>query len=105
MARKDEMEIALGVMRVAAAQPTGLATFKRCRAELPNILSLNAADNALSGTRPGETMWHQQVRNIRSHHAADGNAIDRGWLEHVPKTGYRITEAGRKHLIERNLHP
>ncbi len=105
MARKDESEIALGVMRVAAAQKSGVATFKRCRAELPNILNLSAEDNALSGTRPGETMWHQQVRNIRSHYGAEGNAIANGHLEHVSRTGYRITEAGRKHLKKRGLHP
>lgn len=105
MARKDEMEIALGVMQVAAGQANGLATFKRCRAELPSILNLDAADTAFSGTRPGERMWHQQVRNIRSHYSADGNAIERGWLEHVPRTGYRITETGRTHLKKKNLHP
>ena len=105
MARMDESEISRGVMQVAADQKNGMATFKRCRSELPGLLNFSAADTALSGTRPGETMWHQQVRNIRSHHEAGGNAIDRGWLEHIPRTGYRITDAGRNHLKKRNLHP
>lgn len=105
MARKDETEIALGVMRVAAGQKSGLATFGRSRAEMPSFMNFSAEDNALSGTRSGETMWHQQVRNIRSHHGADGNAIDRGHLEHVPRIGYRITDAGRKHLQKKGLHP
>lgn len=103
MARKDESEIALGVMRIAAAQKSGVATFRRCRAELPGILNFGSADNAPSGTRNGETMWHQQVRNIRSHHSADGNFINEGLLEHVPRTGYRITDAGRAYLKKKGF--
>lgn len=105
MARKDETEIAIGVMRIAANQPSDLATFKRCRADMPGFMNFSAEDNALSGTRPGETMWHQQVRNIRSHHAAGGNAIDRGWLVHIPRIGYRITSAGKAQLASLGLHP
>ena len=105
MPRKDETEIALAVMRVAAGQSSDLATFTRCRRELPAILNFSVEDNALSGTRPGETMWHQQVRNIRSHHGVDGNFLQRGLLEHVSRIGYRITEQGRKHLVKLGLHP
>lgn len=101
----NEQDIALGVMQVAASRSDGVATFKRCRAKLPDILPFSQDDNALSGTRPGETMWHQQVRNIRSHHDADGNAVEKGYLEHLPKRCYRITDAGRTHLKARKLHP
>jgi hypothetical protein len=52
----------------------------------------------MSGTRPGEPMWHQIVRNIKSHDAANGNFIERGLLEHIPRVGYRITTAGRARL-------
>ena len=43
-------------------------------------------------------MWHQLIRNIRSHHDVDGNFIERGLLEHVSRRGYRATELGRKLL-------
>ncbi len=43
-------------------------------------------------------MWHQIVRNIRSHHEAEGNAIAEGWLTHVPRGGYKITDAGRRYI-------
>lgn len=98
MPRKTEMEMALGVMQIAAARPDHLATFRRCRAEMPGFMNFSQADNALSGTRPGETMWHQQVRNIKSHDGTGSNAIGAGWLQHVPRTGYRITAGGLAHL-------
>jgi hypothetical protein len=96
-----ENAIAVAVMQIAANQASGLATFKRCYAEVPNYIVLNAVEKALSVTRPGEPMWHQLVRNIRSHHDADGNFIERGLLNHVHRTGYRITDAGRKWLAAR----
>ena len=98
MPRKTETEIALGVMRIAAGRKDGLATFRRCRTELPTFMNFSAEDNALSGTRNGETMWHQQVRNIKSHDGTGSNAIGNGWLIHVPQTGYRITDVGRRRL-------
>jgi hypothetical protein len=98
MPRKTETEMALGVMRIANGRSDGLATFRRCRAEMPGFMNFTAEDNALSGTRPGETMWHQQVRNIKSHDGSGSNAIGNGWLQHVPKTGYKITKAGRAYL-------
>jgi len=93
-----ENDVAKAVMNIAANQPNGLATFRRCYAEVPNYLALNAAERALSLTRPGEPMWHQLVRNIQSHHDADGNFIERGLLNHVHRTGYQITAAGRRWL-------
>ena len=43
-------------------------------------------------------MWHQIVRNIKSHDGDDNNYIAMGYLEHIPRTGYRVTAAGRIHL-------
>lgn len=105
MARKTETDIADGVMRVAAQRNDGLASFRRCRQEMPGFMGFSADDNAMSGTRPGETMWHQQVRNIRSHHAVPGSAIHDGLLEHVRRVGYRITQAGRDYLRRKGIHP
>jgi len=70
---------------------------------MPAFMNFADDDNELSGTRPGETLWHQQVRNIKSHH--DNGALQNGYLVHVPRTGYRITERGRQHLRGKNLHP
>lgn len=91
-----EDKIAVGVLKIAAAQANGIATFRRLRKEIPSVVKLNDADLAPSATRPGEPMWHQIVRNIKSHHTDEGNAIAEGWLTHVPRVGYAITPAGRK---------
>lgn len=40
----------------------------------------------------------QIVRNIQSHHEAEGNAIAEGLLKHVPRVGYQVTKAGRAHI-------
>jgi hypothetical protein len=98
MARATENDVALGVLRIAAGRSDGLCTFNRARAELPTLVKFSPADLAQSVTRPGEPMWHQLIRNIRSHHDADGNFIERGLLEHVSKRGYRVTDLGRKYL-------
>lgn len=93
-----ETEIAKAVMKIAASQANGIATFNRCRAEVPTHVRLTSTERTLSSTRRGEPMWHQIVRNIRSHHDADGNFIERGLLRHVPRVGYEITAAGRRWL-------
>ena len=48
-------------------------------------------------------MWHQLIRNIRSHHGVDGNFINGGLLAHVPKRGYEATKAGRAYLKKLGL--
>jgi hypothetical protein len=100
-----EQDIARGVMIIAAGQPNGIASFNRCRREIPGLVRLNAANNAPSPTRPGEPMWHQIVRNIKSHDIAGTNYIAQGLLVHVPRVGYEITYAGRAHLRGLRLHP
>ena len=95
MAKDAEERISKGVLAIAASNPNGLASFRRCRAEIPNHVKLTAADLAPSTTRPGEPMWHQIVRNIKSHNGEDNNYITLGYLEHVKRTGYRITVKGR----------
>lgn len=98
MAVTSEHVIADAVLRVAASEKSGVATFKRLYQEIPSLVALSADDLAGSGTRNGEPMWHQIVRNIKSHDKAEGNAIAEGWLIHVPKVGYQITAAGRRHI-------
>lgn len=98
MPKDAEDRISKGVLKIADANPKGLASFRRCRIEIPNYVALTAGDSAPSTTRPGEPMWHQIVRNIKSHAGEDSNYITLGYLEHVPRTGYRITSAGRAKL-------
>lgn len=95
MSSTPEKEIAIAVMKIAKQKSSGLATFQELYDEIPNRIALTSDDLAPSQTRNGEPMWHQIVRNIQSHHEAEGNAISEGWLEHVPNTGFRITAAGR----------
>ena len=103
MARVTEDDVATCVLQIAAGRPDNLCTFNRARNEIPNLVKLHKDDWAPSTTRPGEPMWHQLIRNIRCHHAVDGNFIDRGLLEHVSRRGYRSTAAGVRFLKKRGL--
>ena len=98
MPRATENDVALAVLRIASAQPNGICTFNRARFEVPNYVNFSPADLRGSATRPGEPMWHQLIRNIKSHHTAEGNYIAEGYLQHVPRRGYQATAAGRAHL-------
>jgi hypothetical protein len=100
----DENDIALGVMEIALTNANRICTFDQARAEIPSYVALSADNLAPSLTRAGEPMWHQLVRNIQSHHESEGNFIADGYLEHVPDTGYRITDAGIAYLKSKGLH-
>jgi len=93
-----ENEIAFGVLQIAATQTTDIASFQKLRKEIPNYVSLTDADWEPSITRNGEPMWHQIVRNVKSHHEEDGNFINSGYLEHIPRVGYKATKLGLKYL-------
>ena len=99
----SEEKIGRAVMKIASQQPNKIATFSRCRAEIPGIVTLTSAERAISGPRAPEPMWHQIVRNIKSHHGVDTNFIDRGLLEHVSRRGYRITAKGETFLAKNGL--
>ncbi len=99
----QERDIAFGVMRIAALQPSGICTFRRAYQDIPNYVKLSAVNLAKSTTRPGEVMWQQIVRNIKSHDKTSGNFIAGGYLVHVPKRGYQITAAGRNYLKNKRL--
>lgn len=96
--RVTESEVGLATLQVAANRPNGVATFHRLRKEIPHYLSLSSADRKQSVTRPNEELWEQQIRNIRCHQTASGNIIHEGYVEHVPRVGYRITKLGRHYL-------
>lgn len=98
MPKDAEERIARGVLKIAAGHPKGIATYNACRANIANHVHLTADDLAPSTTRPGEPMWHQIMRNIKSHDGEDNNYIALGYLEHVPRSGYRITPSGLRHV-------
>lgn len=90
----DERDISIGVMKIAAKQANLICTFRRAYAELDTHVALSADNLASSTKRPGEVMWQQLVRNIKSHDKSDGNFIAEGYLEHVSHVGYKITPKG-----------
>lgn len=98
MARVTESQIALAVLQIASGEPDGIATFDRLREKIPKYLDLSSEDRAPSETREGEELWEQQIRNIKSHYKTEGNILCEGLAAHVPDAGYRITDAGRRHL-------
>jgi hypothetical protein len=100
----QEYDIAVGVMQIAASRPSGICTFRRARHEIPNYVKLSHGNLAPSQTRPGEPMWHQIVRNIKSHDSGSANNfVASGLLKHIPRTGYAITSKGRKFLAANGL--
>ena len=90
-------------MHIASKQPNKIATFNRCRIEIPSIVSLTIAEKAISGPRAPEPMWHQIVRNIKSHHGVETNFIDRGLLKHLSRRGYQVTPKGEAFLKSNGL--
>jgi hypothetical protein len=94
--RVTEAEVAFAIVQIAKTAPNGIVSFARCRREVPNYLTLSADDHAQSPTRPNEEMWEQQIRNIKSHYDQEGNYICEGYLQHVPRVGYQVTDAGRR---------
>jgi len=96
VARITEGEIASIVVEILKGVPGNEATIAELVAEIPHRVALAPEDLAPSGTRPGEAIWEQQVRNITSHKASPGNAIHDGWLVSIPgglKLGQRAAAA------------
>ena len=96
LGRVTENEVAFAIVQIAKARPDGVATFARCKREIPLHLDLSAGDRRRSQTRPNEQMWEQLIRNIKSHYESEGNYIFEGYLTHIPRVGYRVTDAGRR---------
>ena len=98
MAKTSERKLGLAVMQVLAAQPNGEATVRTLIKNVPDYVNLTDEDHEQSETRPNEEMWEQRVRNLQSHHTTAGNVIAEGFVEHVGRGSYRLTEAGWLHL-------
>jgi len=99
MSRITEAEISKAVLDILAAEPRGEATMARLKQLIPRHVTLSAEDSVQSTTRPAEQIWEQQVRNITSHHNAEGNIINDGYAERIDG-GLRITAMGRAHVAQ-----
>ncbi len=94
--RVTENEVAFAIVQIAKTAPNGIVSFARAKKEVPDHVALSDADRRQSTTRPNEEMWEQQIRNIKSHYEQEGNYICEGYLKHVPRVGYEVTDAGRR---------
>jgi glycine cleavage system pyridoxal-binding protein P len=92
--RTRENEFAELILQILKEKPSGQASFSELIKEIPRRISLTEEDKKPSGTRLGEKMWEQRVRNITSHKDSRKNYIYEGYLESVPD-GLRITELGK----------
>jgi hypothetical protein len=90
-------------MRVLATCPKGEASVRYLIRHVPQYATLTSEDREQSWTRPNEEMWEQQVRNLKSHDKTPGNVIADGYVEHVGRGRYRLSEAGWLYLKNRNL--
>lgn len=95
--RTSENVIAMAVMRIAAEDPNGICSYDEGRRKIPLMIALTSQDLSASPSQ-GVPRWIQRLRNIQSN--SDGgegstNFIKNGFLVHVPRTGYQITNRGR----------
>jgi hypothetical protein len=96
--RTGESEIAEAVLRILAEAPNGEATIAHLKKRVPEFVKLTEGDQVQSDTRPNEELWEQLVRNIVSHHKAEGNIVAEGLANRPSRGKLRITEAGRIHV-------
>jgi hypothetical protein len=98
MSRITEDEIAIAVLHILTAQPNGRATVRKLKLEVPNYVRLSSADQSGSLTRVHEEIWEQQVRNLKSHSDTPGNIFHEGYVVHVTRGVWEITNAGRRRI-------
>lgn len=95
-----ENELAEAVLTILADKPNGRCRYSELYDTIPKVVNLTASDREQSPTRPNEQMWQQRLRNIRSHHGAEGNYITEGYLVAFDG-GLEITDAGRRRAARR----
>ncbi|TPI44501.1 hypothetical protein FJ414_01935 [Mesorhizobium sp. B3-1-6] len=103
MAKTSEPKLGLAVMQVLVTRPKHVATVRTLIREVPNQVKLTADDQEPSLIRQGEEMWEQRVRNLKSHDKTPGNVIAEGFVEHVGRGLYQLTDAGLLHLKNKGL--
>jgi hypothetical protein len=100
MPKISEHAIGEAALEVLALSPGGTATIRELKERIPNHVNLSQEDLKSSQTRNGEQMWEQQVRNLVSHRATEGNIIAEGLATHSPGR-LTITQAGQTHVANR----
>ena len=103
LGRTTEHDMSVAVMKIAATKSNGYVPLDELRSEIPNFVDLTSGDSEYSGTRPGERLWEQLLRNIQSHHTNSNNFISLGYLDHIKGGGYAITDEGREYLKKLQL--
>ena len=103
MAKTPERKLGLAVMQVLASRPNHLATVRVLIKYVPDFITLSDEDRLPSHKRPGEEMWEQRVRNLKSHSTSEGNVIAEGYVKHVKRATYQLTDAGVLHLKNKGL--
>ena len=68
MPRTSEEEMAAAVRAILRSRPPACeATYAELRELVPQHVTLSPADRKKAPSRPGEQLWMQIVRNLRSH--------------------------------------
>jgi hypothetical protein len=103
MTKTPEPEFGLAVMQTLASEGGGEATVRTLIKRVPEFLKLTPDDQVQSDTRPHEEVWEQRVRNLKSHDKTPGNVIAEGYVAHVGRGRYRLTEGGWLRLKQKGL--
>ena len=94
--RLTEADVNKVVLRILADTAMGEASVRYIKKRFPDYVKLSPADHALSGARPGEETWEQQVRNLRSNKKIEANIFAEGYAVSVRRGAWRITDTGRR---------
>jgi hypothetical protein len=103
MTKTPEVKIGRAVMQVLASEPSGEATVKTLVKRVPEFVKLTDEDRQPSETRAHEEIWEQRVRNLKSHDKTPGNVIAEGYVAHVGRGRYKLTDTGWTHLKNKGL--
>ena len=103
MAKTPERKLGLAVMQVLASRQGHKAHVRTLIRRVPDYIALTEEDQEQSETRPNEEVWEQRVRNLKSHDKSEGNVINDGYVNHIGRGMYQLTEGGILHLKHKGL--
>lgn len=95
--RLREREARILVLKIAAGQPSRVASTTLLKREVPKYVRLSAHDMVPSPSRPREVLWQQVVGNVISHKSSREGLFFKGLAERI-KGGLRVTEKGLAYL-------
>ena len=103
MAKTPERKLGMAVMQVLASRSDHKAHVRTLIKHVPDYVSLTEDDRKQSETRPHEEVWEQRVRNLKSHDKSEGNVINDGYVKHIGRGMYQLTDGGVLHLKNKGL--